>query len=251
MIILEVGINHFGKIKEANKYLNYFLKSKFNYLTFMLQTEKFYEKYRKKIDFHLPKSFYERAIKLSHKKNKKIGIAVCDTKTYKPLSNLNFDFYKLLGISINNKDLIDELRKRKKKIFISLSKGSDKKIKKCLKYFKNKNKLNLIYTSMSYKPSDLNLKRINDLKKKFKLPVGYGHHYNKSFPLFLSLFYKPSFCFAYIKFFSKKDRRYPDDAHAFLTKDLNKLYSDIEEAKQIVKNKKINTKIKFVENIKF
>ena len=52
MMILEVGINHFGKIKEANKYLNYFLKSKFNYLTFMLQSEKFYKKYRRKIDFN-------------------------------------------------------------------------------------------------------------------------------------------------------------------------------------------------------
>ena len=251
MIILEVGINHFGKIKEANKYLNYFLKSKFNYLTFMLQTEKFYKKYRKKIDFHLPRTFYERALKLSHKKNKKIGIAVCDLKTFKPLSNLNFDLYKLLGISINNKDLIDELRKKKKKIFISLSKGSNQKIKKCLKYFKNKNKLNLIYTSMSYDPSDLNLKRISDLKKRFKLPVGYGHHYNKNLPLFLSIFYNPSFCFLYIKSFSKKERKYPDDTHAFLTGDLNKLYNEIEEAKLMFKNKKINIKIKFPLKIKF
>ena len=242
MIILEVGINHFGKIKEANKYLNYFLKSKFNYLTFMLQTEKFYEKYRKKIDFHLPKSFYERAIKLSHKKNKKIGIAVCDLKTFKPLSNLNFDFYKLLGLSINNKDLINELRKKKKKVFISLSKGSNQKIKKCLNYFKNKNKLNLIYTSMSYDHADLNLKRITDLKKRFKLPVGYGHHYNNSFPLFLSLFHKPSFYFVYIKSFSKRNRKYPDDDHAFLTKDLNKLYNDVKEATLILQNKRINPK---------
>ena len=43
---------------------------------------------------------------------------------------------------------------------------------------------------MSYDPADLNLKRITDLKKRFKLPVCYGHHYNDSFPLFLSLFYK-------------------------------------------------------------
>ena len=251
MIILEVGINHFGKIKEANKYLNYFLKSKFNYLTFMLQTEKFYKKYRKKIDFHLPRSFYERALKLSHKKNKKIGIAVCDLKTFKPLSNLNFDFYKLLGISINNKDLISELKKKEKKIYISLSKGSNSKITKCLKYFKNKKKINLIYTSMSYDPADLNLKRITDLKKKFKLPVGYGHHFNKSLPLFLSLFYNPAFSFIYIKSFLKRNCKYPDDDHAFFTKDLSKLYDDVREVKLILTNKKINTKIKFTEKIKF
>ena len=68
-----------------------------------------------------------------------------------------------------------------------------------------------------------------DLKKRFKLPVGYGHHYNKNLPLFLSIFYNPSFCFLYIKSFSKKERKYPDDTHAFLTGDLNKLYNEIEE----------------------
>ena len=54
IFFLEAGINHFGKIKEANEYLNYFLNSKFNYLTFMLQTEKFYNKYKRKINFHRP-----------------------------------------------------------------------------------------------------------------------------------------------------------------------------------------------------
>ncbi len=249
MIILEVGINHFGKTKEANKYLNYFLKSKFNYLTFMLQSEKFYKKYRRKIDFHLPRSFYEKALRVSHKKNKKIGIAVCDLKTFKPLSNLNFDFYKLLGISINNKDLINELRKKEKKIYISLSTGSNTRIAKCLKYFRNKKKLNLIYTSMSYNLEDLNLKRIIDLKKKFKLPVGYGHHFNQNLPLYLSLFYKPSFYFVYIKSFLRRNRKYPDDDHAFFTKDLNKLYDDIAEVKLILTSKKTNTKIKLIENI--
>ena len=104
---------------------------------------------------------------------------------------------------------------------------------------------------MSYDPKDLNLKRIIDLKKKFRLPVGYGHHFNESYPLYLSLFYNPSFCFIYMKFFLKRDRRYPDDDHAFFTKDLNKLYDDIRKAKLILTNKKINTKIKFIEKIKF
>ena len=104
---------------------------------------------------------------------------------------------------------------------------------------------------MSYDPADLNLKRITDLKKKFKLPVGYGHHFNKSLPLNLSLFYNPSFCFIYIKSFLKRNRKYPDDDHAFFTKDLSKLYDDIREVKLILTNKTINTKIKFAEKIKF
>ena len=51
---LEAGINHFGKDKHAKKILNYFLKSKFSNLTFMLHNENFYKTYLKKgIDFSL------------------------------------------------------------------------------------------------------------------------------------------------------------------------------------------------------
>jgi len=39
MIVLEVGINHFGKLSEANYYLNFFLKSNFKYLTFQIQSK--------------------------------------------------------------------------------------------------------------------------------------------------------------------------------------------------------------------
>ena len=45
---LEAGINHFGKDKYAKKILNYFLKSKFSNLTFMLHNENFYKTYLKK-----------------------------------------------------------------------------------------------------------------------------------------------------------------------------------------------------------
>jgi hypothetical protein len=48
MIVLEVGINHFGNEQEAKKYLDFFLKSDFKYLTFQIQSEKFYKKFKKK-----------------------------------------------------------------------------------------------------------------------------------------------------------------------------------------------------------
>ena len=72
MIILEVGINHFGSVKEANNYLNFFLNSNFKYLTFQIQTKKFYEKNFQKIDFELPISFYKKALIKAKLKNKKL-----------------------------------------------------------------------------------------------------------------------------------------------------------------------------------
>lgn len=245
MLILEVGINHFGSLSEARDYLKFFLKSNFKYLTFQIQTEKFYKKFSNKINFELPVKFYLNAIAKAKDKNKKIGLAVCDPNTFKKYNTLDFDFYKLLGIGIDNFELIQMISLRKKNVFISLSKGTDKKIHNCIKKFKCKNKLNLIYTSMSYDPADLNLNRIVYLKKKFKIKVGYGHHYKNETPLFLSKFYNSSFSFIYVKKKSLiKKRIFPDDLHAFFLDDLKYLDEKLKEIDIFRNNKKINTKIK-------
>ena len=244
-VILEVGVNHLGNLKEANKILNFFLQSKFKSLTFMIQTKDFYKKMNKKrIDYKLPASFYSNAIKLAHKKNKKIGLAVWELKTCDPFLNLNFDFYKLLGISINNKNLIAKLRNKKKHVYISLAQGSDFKIKKCLKYFNKKTKLSLIYTVRSYNPNHLDLNRIFYLKNKFKISVGYGHHYTNSLPIYLSSLFSPSFYFLYIKNFTKKNKLFPDNDHAFFTNKLIGIVHKLQETMIILKKKKsITTKV--------
>ena len=153
----------------------------------------------KKIDFELPVSFYINAINKAKFKNKKIGLAVCCSKSFKKYENIKFDFYKLLSISINNKKLIQTISKFKKKIFISLGKGTNKNIKNCINNFSKNSNLNLIYTSMSYDSKDINLNRIKNLKQKFKLPVGYGHHYRNEIPIYLSKLFGSDFLFIYIK----------------------------------------------------
>ena len=71
---LEVGVNHFGKISYANKILNFFLKSNFQNLTFMIHLEKFYKKFEKKgINFKLSNKFYSNIINLCKKRKKKFG----------------------------------------------------------------------------------------------------------------------------------------------------------------------------------
>lgn len=242
MIVLEVGINHFGIEAEAKKYLDFFLKSNFNYLTFQIQSQKFYKKFEKKINFKLPKEFYFYAIQKARSIGKKIGLAVCDLRTFKEYLDLKFDFYKLLGVAINNYELIAQLPN--KDIFISLAIADDKKIFNCIQKFRNFNKLNLIYTNMSYSARDLNLSRINHLKKKFKLPVGYGHHFNSIVPLFVSKCFKPDFYFLYIKLFSKKKRIYPDNDHAFFIDKIPELCRTLDEIDIYLENKNLNYKIK-------
>ena len=254
MLILEAGINHFGKIIDAKKYLNFFLNSKFTHLTFMIHNDQFYKNFEKKINFKLDNNFYKNALKLAHKKKKKIGLAVCDTKTFGELSNIKFDFYKLLSIAIDNRNLIRQLDNTKKKIYISLGKGTNLKIKKCINLFSSKKKLNLIYTSMSYDSRDINLNRIIDLKKRFRLRTGYGHHYCNDTAIFLSIYFKAEFVFVYIKDnLAAPKRIYPDHGHAIEICNLNKLNDDVEDVKKMLKvyNNNIKLKINEIQKIKY
>jgi sialic acid synthase SpsE len=246
-IYLEAGINHFGNLKEANIILNYFLKSNLKYLTFMIHTEKFYKLHEKKgIDFNLGKKFYETAIKKCHSKNKKLGLAVCRKKTFDELSDLKFDFYKLLSVGIDQKDLILDLKKKNKPIFISTGlKVRDINIDKCLKLLKKNRNLCLLHTPMTYNIRELNFSRINYLRKKFNLDVGYSNHNNEKQTLSILTSYKPDCLFIYCKPRRKKGRVYPDDQHAFYFDELSEIldkyvrYLSIHDKSKIVKKVKI------------
>ena len=224
-IFLEAGINHFGNLSEANAILNYFLKSDIKYLTYMIHTDEFYKSHKKKgIDFKLNKKFYETALKRCHSKNKKLGLAVCRKKSFEYLSKLKFDFYKLLSVGIDQKDLILDLNKKNKPIFISTGlKVKDQDIKKCLKLFKKKKKLCLLHAPMTYNIEELNFERINYLRKKFNVKIGYSNHNNDKLTLNILTSYNPECLFLYCKPRRKKGRVYPDEQHAFYFDELNEI----------------------------
>jgi len=244
-LFLEVGINHFGSTKLANEYLKFFLNSDFKYLTFMIHNQNFYDKMKKKKkNFILPISFYKKAIKAAHKRKKKIGLSVCDLKSYQYIKNLSFDFYKILGVAINNEELIKYLRLKKRNFYISLSSASNAKIKKCIQYFKTKKNLSFIYTAMSYDSKDLSLNLIKYIRDKYKLPVGYGNHFKNSLPIYLSTFFNPSFYFIYIKLNTKKKILYPDNTHSFFINELEEICDNITDTNFMLEKKKLENKIK-------
>lgn len=249
--VIEAGINHFGKKKEADLILKFFLNSKFKKLTFMLHSEKFYSLQKKKgLDFKLDKSFYQNAIKICHKKNKKIGLSVSSEENFKNFSDLKFDFYKLLSLNINNFKLIKLLRDIKKPVYVSTGHGAtNAKIKKCLIAFGNmKKKIVILHTPMTYFPEEINFSRIKELEKTFFLPVGYSNHHNDINSLNLLSAYNPNAIFVYCKPKRKAKRIYPDDNHAFYFDELEKMRLDyIKYFSMNKKNKKIK-KIKIFTN---
>ncbi len=219
IFFLEAGINHFGKLDEANKIISFFIKSKFQNLTFMIHTQKFYNDQKKKgIDFQLHKNFYEKIINKIHSKKKKIGLAICDDKTFEDLKHLKFDFYKLLGAGIKNLKLIRMLNLTKKPVYISTSFSASKKnIKKCISLFNNQSRLTLLHSPMTYSPREVNLSNIITMKREYHLKVGYSNHYNDANGIFLSSAYKPDAIFLYCKPKKKKEEYIPmTDMHFIL-----------------------------------
>lgn len=241
-IILEAGLNHLGNEKKAKKYLDFFLKSKYKKMTFQINTLEYY----RKNPHQLSDAFYRKAIRLANSKNKKIGLAVCDPENFKNYTNFGFHFFKLLSIGIKSDKLIGLLKKTKKEIYISLGVADESSIKNCLNKFGRKSKLRLAYTNLSYDPKDLNLKEIKNLKKKFKLEVGYGHHYKNEIPIILSSILNCDFIFIYVKskIINKFDKNLPDDLHAFDLNDLWKIHLKLNEVNELFKNRKTNRRIK-------
>tara|TARA_B100001123_G_scaffold414897_1_gene514881 strand:- start:266 stop:1033 length:768 start_codon:yes stop_codon:yes gene_type:complete len=249
---LEAGTNHFGKVQEANEILNFFLNSKFQNLTFMIQTENFYVNFAKKgINFKLSKAFYTQAIKKCHAKKKKIGLAVCSTRTSEEILKLNFDFYKLLSLGINNFKLIKLLKKKRKPIYISTGvRVKSHNIKKCLKSFSKKSNLTLLHAPMTYEPNEINFNKITELKKKYKVKVGYSNHNNDINSLNVLSAYKPDAIFVYCKPKRKKGRVYTDHGHAFYFDELEKMLKDYDKYNQMNLKLKEIKKINIFPNVK-
>ena len=247
-LILEVGLNHFGKINESKKYLDFFLNSNYKYITYQIQKETFY----KKFNFKLPITHYKKLIESVHKKNKKIGLAVADLKSCRDVAMLNFDFYKILSISLTNKELIDFIKKFKKPIFISCGTASNHEISQCVSRLKSneKKRTELIHTSLSYEDVDQNLKRI-ELLRNYSDKVAYGHHYKNFLPIILLLNSNIKNFFIYIKTKSTKKRNYPDDKHAFSFTEIKKLNNILDECKNLFGSKyKRNKYIKTINDEK-
>ena len=174
-------------------------------------------------------------------------MSVCDYSTFKDIEDLDFSFYKLLSIAIDNKKLISVLKKKNKKIFISTGFGASfYKIQKTIRLLKNIKNLELLHTPVSYNPEDLNLAKISLLKKKFKKKTGYSHHYWDETAIYAASSYMPDSLFFYCKQFIKKGRLYPDDQHSILIERIDKVVENYKKClfmhglhKQKAKQKKI------------
>ena len=235
-IITEIGLNHLGSTELAEKYLKDLLKKNIYGITFQLRENNFYKKFPK---LKLPFNFYTQVSKLCRKNNIKFGIAICSMEHNRLLKSLNVDFIKVINRGLINKKLIKYLfESNVKKIYISLGNCTKSEIDKNYSYIEDKYKKKLIYVytknnsknyvgdkSNSSKIKEINLKEISLLKKQYKVPIAFGHHFDDKKVIINSLIYNPYSLLFYIK--GNQLYNYPDNKHAVQMKNLNNLISKI------------------------
>lgn len=238
MFVLEFGVNHLGNSKYLKKLINFYINSSFKMATLMAHSEEYYLQYP---NHRLSYKNYKKIIDTCKNKRKKIGLSVCDKKTFEPLSKLNFNFYKLLSVANNDKYLIDLVKKKNKHVYISTGFSDEKRVTKSLKYFSNFEKKTLLHTPMTYKSEELNFNKISYFKKKFKQKVGYSNHNNNSKTLFALSAYDPKVIFLYTKPKVRSRKKFPDNDHAFKLDQLESIKKNYIEC---LNCHKINNKIK-------
>lgn len=201
LIIAEIGVNHNGEVKKAKKLIDAAKSAGADIVKFQifntaeLTTRKTsVANYQKKLKFKYQNDMLKKLqlsdnnfIKLS-KYCKKKGIEFCasifNESKLNLLKKLKLKRVKIPSGEITNYFLLFYLGKLNKKIILSTGMSTKKEISRAInlliKSGTRKKNISILHCNTEY-PSpikDINLLAIKDLKKHFKVKVGYSDHSN-------------------------------------------------------------------------
>jgi len=216
MFIAEIGLNHKGSEARALKMLKDLVGTDVDAVTFQIVEPA-----------SLSKDFYKEAIDFIHKNNKLIGFAIMDKNMVSFLDSAGADFWKSLSISISDSDLLDELEKTNKPVFVSTGISSESEIVKISKELKN---IKFIHTQLSPKIEDTNLKAIDRIRVLTGKEIAFGLHCAEISALYLSVAFEPSDIFFYVKDNSKE--KFPDDEHAIVINNADNIVKTMKKLKK-------------------
>ena len=163
MIICEIGINHLGSESRAKKMVRQILESNADAITFQIPSPEFIKNLKFKFK-ELRVSFYKSIIKEIHNKNKKVGFAISNEFLINKLNDCGCDFWKILSRDFYHKNIIEKIKKTKKKTYISTGFSNLVEIKKLSNDFGQNGYF--IHTCLSHNYEDINLNAIATMKKK-------------------------------------------------------------------------------------
>ncbi|MBT6673505.1 MAG: hypothetical protein HOB13_12295 [Lentimicrobiaceae bacterium] len=223
MIVCEIGLNHNGDTKYADKYLDFLLQQDIDAITFQIREPEFYL-HAEKSHLSLSLEYYSKARDKVRHAGKKIGIALSDISLLSFFESINIDFYKIIRNDPNDKDFLNMfLSATNKSIFISTGMCSIERIDEIANY--NDNRISLIHTQLSNDINNVNLTMIKTLQNRYNQSVAYGHHCENINVLYLSLTYNISDIFFYVK--GNMLKYHPDENHAVQLDNITDIVSNL------------------------
>ena len=198
-IIAEVGVNHNGSFVLAQQIVKKLSKLDIDYIKFQLANpDKVYSKdsfkadYQNRFDskisiknmskrFQLTKDEHLKLNMICKKYGKSYACTAFDLESLKFLvKKINIPFIKIPSGEITSIDILEYAAKQKKQILLSTGMSTYNDVEnalKILKKYKN-NKIIILHCTSVYpaKNNSLNLNVLDELKKRFNLPVGYSDH---------------------------------------------------------------------------
>ena len=134
---------------------------------------------------HTPFSWHKSAFEIAKKNKKVLFSSPFSIRGVDLLEKFNVKIYKIASFEITDLKLIKYIASKKKPIIISTGMSSIKEIKKAIEVIKKfHNKIIILHCVSNYPTElkDMNLKRINQLKKIFKgYRIGLSDHTNDIF----------------------------------------------------------------------
>ena len=221
---------------------------------------KLYDLYK---DASTPYSWHEELFKYA----RQIGITLFSTpfdeNAVDLLENLDTPAYKIASFELTDLPLIEYVAKKKKPILLSTGLSNDKEIEEAINVIKkNGNNQILIFHCISSYPadiSDMNLRRITNLRKRFELEIGLSDHSISNLAATTSIALG---AVAIEKHFTlNKDDKGPDSDFSIEPKELKELVSQTNESweslgdenftrsNKEIKNKVFRRSLYFVEDM--
>jgi sialic acid synthase SpsE len=190
-IIAEIGINHNGKIPEAQLLINSAAKSGVNAIKFQYRNlHRTYTSSKKEIGdeilfSEIEKNFLNaqsilKLAKYAKSLNLEVGISFFikeDINDFQKSIDV-FDFFKIPSVELQNLELINSLLKYKKNVFISTGAHNEIEIERTLGKLDPDDPWFPFHCISNYPTAIFNSKLgyINFLKKKWKKDVGFSSH---------------------------------------------------------------------------